>query len=159
MKNKQKGFTLIELLIVIAIMGILSAAVLSSLGTAREKARDARRLGEVKDMTKVLAIESDTGNVLLEGCTTADSLASDCTGPGSVLTAFNDYIDPSDSTTACVTGATDVCAYAISSADGAGAPGTEDYQICFFLEYGSGGLNAGLNSAVGPIGRLTGGCL
>lgn len=47
-QKKAKGFTLIELLIVIAIIGLLATLAIVSLTTAQEKARDAKRIADMK---------------------------------------------------------------------------------------------------------------
>lgn len=57
--SKRKGFTLIELLVVISIIGLLSSIVLASLNSARMKARDARRLQDMSQIQKALALYYD----------------------------------------------------------------------------------------------------
>ncbi len=53
-KTNQKGFTLIEMLVVVAIVGILSSVVVVGLSGARSKARDARRISDVKSIQNYL---------------------------------------------------------------------------------------------------------
>jgi len=76
-KNK-KGFTLIELLVVVAIIGLLASIILASLSTARAKARDTKRLTELKQLQTAMELyRSDNGTypsaelnftVSIDGC-------------------------------------------------------------------------------------------
>jgi general secretion pathway protein G len=50
---KNKGFTLIEMLVVIAVIGILSATVLTALGPARNKAKDTRIISALSQVMSV----------------------------------------------------------------------------------------------------------
>ena len=58
-KNLKSGFTLIELLVVIAIIGVLSSIVLTSLNSARAKARDAKRVAELRQIQTALELFYD----------------------------------------------------------------------------------------------------
>lgn len=60
--TSKRGFTLIELLIVIAIIGFLSSVVLIALESARIKARDARRISDIKQVQNALELYATNNN-------------------------------------------------------------------------------------------------
>lgn len=56
MTKRNKGFTLIELLVVVAILGLLATIVAVSLTSARARARDSRRVSDVRQVELALEL-------------------------------------------------------------------------------------------------------
>ena len=61
-KQNKKGFTLIELLVVIAIIGLLSTLAVVALNNARSKARDAKRISDIKQIQTALELYYNDAN-------------------------------------------------------------------------------------------------
>jgi len=67
MKMNKKGFTLIELLVVIAISGLLSTLAVVALNNARTKARDSKRLADLKQLQTALELYNTDNNAYPAG--------------------------------------------------------------------------------------------
>ena len=59
---RQKGFTLIEIMIVVAIIGILTGMVTINLSSARERARDVERKGDLRDIANAMELYKNDHN-------------------------------------------------------------------------------------------------
>jgi len=93
--TRANGFTLIELLVVIAIIGILSAVVLASLNTARQKGSDAAIQADLNSLRSQAAIYYDNGQTYssngsaITSCApgTDDNLFDDATAKNQIAAA------------------------------------------------------------------------
>lgn len=133
LKNK-KGFTLIELLVVIAIIGLLSTLAVVALTSARTKARDSKRVADMKQVQTAMELYYST-NVAYPVCTGA---VSGCTALSpDFLPGVANLKDPGGATPVCGDPATVRCNYAFGTA----AVGS--YKINFWLEGVTGDLPAG----------------
>jgi len=157
LKKSSKGFTLVELLVVIAIIGILATLATISLNAARSKARDAKRISDLKQMATAMELWNTDNNTYTGGC---NALAAD-EGVGDLTSvcAPNDYItwtkfvDPSAPKTAggdqiaCAATATGPCDYVIGKTtieidgvDTAVGVYSNGYRFCAYFENKNIGL-------------------
>ena len=94
-KHQRNGFTLIELLVIIVIIGLMATFAIVSLVSAQRRARDAKRLADVRTLQKtVLAVYENTGKVPLTTSGTNATWSEFGTTIGDYIT--NIPIDPSN---------------------------------------------------------------
>lgn len=114
-----RGFTLIELLVVISIVGLLASVVISSLGSSRLKARDARRIADLRTIRNALELYiSDNGQYPSNGYWTCSFLSSWDTLAASLAPYISELPrDPTNSGYPWVTGTYGYCYGRISATE------------------------------------------
>ena len=157
--QKKQGFTLIELLVVIGIIGLLATLAVVAFGSAQQRARDAKRVADVRTATSAFsaAFNEDStyklcknasggvcGAASAAGDVLSETLICAACGAGNGITSFINLgtVKDPQGTVAC-NGALTSCNYAFIG----GAPVMDNYTISFATEGKVSGLEVGFHSA------------
>lgn len=153
--KKQKGFTLIELLVVIAVIGMLASIVLVSLGPARARARDAKRVSDIRQIS--LAMDMCYGDT---ACNTVNdstylAIAADA-NRRLTTTAIGAYMgtiptEPGGGTAICTTAASTVETAADTYCGWTSAAGAE---YCIYSRLSDGRVFAASEKGAGYMAAI-----
>lgn len=144
--NKTNGFTLVELLIVIGIIGILATLLMSNFIGVRQRARDAQRKSDIRQIQSALEIyRSDQDTYPSATNSSVGACASSLTG-GSPANTYMRKIpcDPSGSS------------YQFNNGNYYYSVGSNSYVLQSCLENSSDSQGTGASGV--PSGGTTSGC-
>lgn len=140
MKKNTRGFTLIELLVVIAIIGLLSTLAVVALNNARQKARDAKRVSDVKQIQTALELYFNDESGYPNAVTTGGTITGATSGT-TYMGAVPSNPDPRADGGNCASGAD----YVYSSV------GPTTYALTYCLAAKTGDIPPGVHTAT-PAG-------
>lgn len=156
---KRRGFTIIEVLVVVSIIILLLSVIMVSLGEAKFRARDARRVAEMAEMYKEAMLVHAEPATPFSGCGASHVATNTCTNPD-----LSKFRDPAKPDLTCNSSSVKACDYSVAGANGnaiqgvlgvINVPNTQDFEICSYLEGGAGSLSKGLVS----VGSASGGVI
>lgn len=90
-RKTNKSFTLIELLVVIAIIGMLSSVIVASSGGARKKARDAKRMADLREVATAMELAFDNSST---ECGGQDTYITSTSKPSKICPTTGEYLSP-----------------------------------------------------------------
>ena len=138
----KKGFTLIELLVVIVIIGILATLATVALSSARMKARDARRVSDVRQIQTALELYFSD----------AQAYPSTITTGSAISTSSNTYMAKVPGNPSPYTEGVAACTNNSASYLYTAAPNLTSYTITYCLGGTTGSISGGMLQYATPAG-------
>ena len=139
MRNNKQAFTLLELLVVIAIIGIISTLAIVALQGARAKARDAKRISDIRQIQTALELYYNDFSIYPNEVVSGGTIEGD---PTAYMLVVPHGPKPAD-------GPCSSSEYVYQQLNGG-----QSYYIQFCLSGNTGSLGAGVKCA-SPLGIIS----